>query len=189
MPDSPHSTADRQVLLEAARRSIASGLEQGEPLAVDAASHPSSLRELGACFVTLKIQGNLRGCIGTLEPHRPLVVDCAENAFAAAFRDTRFQPLTVGEYPQLEYHISILGPQTPLVFESEQELLGQLQPGVDGLVLEERGYRGIFLPAVWEQLPDERAFLRHLKRKAGLPELYWSDTLRVQRFHVESIGD
>ena len=184
-----HSASDRQILLEVARESIRHGLEHGRPLHVNVAEYPETLQQPGASFVTLNIGGELRGCIGSLEAIRPLVEDVADNAYAAAFRDPRFPPLSEAEYPRLEYHISILGPSEPMQFESEEDLIRQLRPGVDGLVLSDRGRRGTFLPSVWQSLPEPRDFLRHLKQKAGLPPDYWSDTLQVARYTVEEFGN
>ncbi|MGW8227546.1 MAG: AmmeMemoRadiSam system protein A, partial [Gammaproteobacteria bacterium] len=112
-----------------------------------------------------------------------------QNAYAAAFEDTRFPPLSAAEYDQLEYHISILNPAEAIEFESEADLLQQLQPGIDGLILEERGRRATFLPSVWESLPQAADFLRHLKMKAGLAPDYWSNTLHAQRYTVEDFGN
>ncbi len=177
---------ERELLRKVARASIEHGLRTGRPLAVDTARHPRPLREPGASFVTLNEHGQLRGCIGSLEPVRPLVEDVAHNAWAAAFSDPRFPPLRASELPDLDLHISVLSPATPMQFDSEQDLIRQLRPGVDGLVLEEGYHRGTFLPAVWESLPDPRDFLQHLKLKAGLPADYWSDTIRVSRYTTES---
>jgi AmmeMemoRadiSam system protein A len=129
----------------------------------------------------------LRGCIGTLQAFRPLVEDVAHNAYAAAFHDPRFPRLSAKEYAQLHYHISILSTPEPVKFKDEQDLLAQLRPGIDGLVLEEGLYRGTFLPQVWESLPEPKTFLRHLKQKAGLHPDYWSTTIKVQRYTVEEI--
>ncbi len=180
------SDGDRKVLKEVACRSVLSGLEHHRPLDVDIGEYSDSLRQKRATFVTLNIDGNLRGCIGTLEAYRPLVVDIAHNAYAAAFSDPRFPPLGPAEYEQLDYHISVLSDTSPMQFDSEADLLSQIRPGIDGLVLEDNGYRGTFLPSVWEQLPEREAFLAHLKQKAGLPASYWSDTLKVSRYTVES---
>ncbi|HID49758.1 MAG TPA: AmmeMemoRadiSam system protein A [Chromatiales bacterium] len=184
-----HDASDRRILLEVAAASIRHGLEQGRPLPVHVDEYPQTLRQPGASFVTLNIAGQLRGCIGSLEATRPLVEDVADNAYAAAFRDPRFPPLNEVEYPQLEYHISLLAPAEPMQFESEDDLIRQLRPGVDGLILSDRGRRGTFLPSVWQSLPDPREFLRHLKQKAGLPPDYWSDTLQVARYTVEEFGN
>jgi len=129
----------------------------------------------------------LRGCIGTLQAYRPLVEDVAKNAYAAAFRDPRFAALSAHEFAQLHYHISILNPTEALRVNNEAELLAQLRPGVDGLVLEDQHYRSTFLPAVWENLPQPKQFVQHLKEKAGLPASYWSETIRFERYTVEDI--
>lgn len=183
-----HKVEERQILLDIAAASIRNGLDTGRPLAVEVQDYPDSLQQPGASFVTLYIKNQLRGCIGMLEPIRPLVEDVAENAFAAAFRDRRFPKLSDAEYPQLEYHISILTPAEPLQFESEADLINQIRPGVDGLILAEHGLRGTFLPSVWESLPDPHDFLRHLKVKAGLPADHWSEAVQVQRYTVEEFG-
>lgn len=177
--------AQKRHLLELARRSIEYGLRHGHPLK----HHESDvdLQQPGACFVTLNIDGELRGCIGSLQAHRPLADDVVENAFSAAFRDPRFPPVSTRELPALDIHISILSPTEPLHFSSEQDLLRQLRPGIDGLVLQDGHHRGTFLPQVWETLPTPEAFLSQLKRKAGLPVHHWSPTLRVERYTVESI--
>ena len=177
---------ERELLRKVARASIEHGLQTGRPLAVDTARYPRPLREPGASFVTLNEHGQLRGCIGSLEAIRPLVEDVAHNAYAAAYSDPRFPPLRASELPDLDLHISVLSPATPMQFDSEQDLIRQLRPGVDGLVLENGYHRGTFLPAVWESLPDPRDFLQHLKLKAGLPADYWSDTIRVSRYVTES---
>ncbi|UHD15218.1 AmmeMemoRadiSam system protein A [Thiocapsa bogorovii] len=176
------------MLLGVAARSIEHGLNQGSPLEPDPRDYPDALQAERATFVTLEIHGALRGCIGMLEAIRPLVLDVAHNAFAAAFRDPRFPPLTRAELPRIEIHISVLTPPQTMRFSSEADLLGQIRPGIDGLILEDRGRRGTFLPSVWEQLPDPREFLEHLRYKAGLPGGYWSDTLAVSRYTTESFG-
>ncbi len=183
------SPGQRRILLDIARRSIAHGLEYGRPLAVDPAAHDPRLQAPGASFVTLHLGRELRGCIGSLEPHRPLVNDVAANAFAAAFQDPRFPPLAPDELGALHIYISVLGEATPMDFTSEEDLLRQLRPGIDGLILEADGHRGTFLPSVWESLPEPRQFLRQLKLKAGLPPDYWSDRLRVLRYTTESFGE
>jgi AmmeMemoRadiSam system protein A len=142
-----------------------------------------------ASFVTLQIAGQLRGCIGTLEALRPLALDVFANARSAAFRDPRFAPLTDAEFARLDIHVSILSLPEAMSFGSEADLIAQLRPGVDGLVLEEGARRGTFLPSVWESLQDPRDFFSQLKRKAGLPEGYWSHTLRVSRYTTQSIPD
>lgn len=178
---------NRQRLLDLAKNSIVHGLQKGRPLKVNLDDYPAELTELRATFVTLEISGQLRGCIGMLEAVRPLAEDIAENAFSAAFNDPRFPPLDASELGGLEIHLSILTPAEPVSFSSEQHLVSQLQPGIDGLILQEGHRRGTFLPSVWESLPEPRQFLRHLKQKAGLPLDYWSNTIRIYRYHAEVI--
>ncbi len=178
----------QQALLELAGNSIQHGLKTGRPLPVNLADLPPEITEKRATFVTLEKHHQLRGCIGMLEAVRPLAEDIAENAFAAAFKDPRFPPLQTDEFDQLEIHLSILSTPEILSFSSEQELLSQIQPGIDGLILQEGHRRGTFLPSVWEQLPEPKQFLKHLKQKAGFSPDYWSDKLQVLRYRVEGIG-
>jgi len=177
---------EKQILREIARASIRHGLAYGRALAINPAELPAALQETAATFVTLETGGQLRGCIGTLEALRPLAVDVAENAFRAAFRDSRFPPLARNEEDQLDIHISVLSTPAPLRVRDEADLLQRLRPGIDGIVLSEGARRGTFLPSVWEQLPDPREFLAHLKQKAGLPADYWSPAIRVERYTCEA---
>ena len=181
--------AQRQVLLTLARTAIAYGLAHGRPPAINPARYDPALGAQGAAFVTLHRAGSLRGCIGHLEAIQPLVKDVADNAFAAAFRDPRFPPLREYELDALQIEISVLTPAIPLEFRSERELMDQIEPGKDGLILEEGLARGTFLPSVWESLPERSDFLAQLKRKAGLPPDYWSDRLKVSRYRTESFGE
>ena len=174
------------LLLKVARKAINYALQHGKRYPVETERYPKALQELGASFVTLKKGGELRGCIGSLEAVRPLVNDVAYNAHAAAFSDPRFLPVSISEVEDLEFHISVLTPAVPMIFESEADLLRQIRPGIDGLVLEDDSHRGTFLPSVWESLPDAESFLRHLKQKAGLPSDYWSPSIKVSRYTTES---
>lgn len=182
-----YNPQQRQQLLQLARDSISWGLLHGRPKSVKLKDFASELLQQRACFVTLHLDHQLRGCIGTLEAHRPLVEDVCENAFAAAFRDPRFGPLQDHEFGQLKLSISVLTPSTDMTFTSEQDLIEQIQPGVDGLILQQGNRKGTFLPSVWQQLPEPKQFLRHLKQKAGLAADYWSDDIRVSRYQTESI--
>lgn len=175
-------------LIRLARSSIAQRLETGRALEVDLAVVPATLREPGACFVTLRREGELRGCIGSLEARRPLAVDAALNAASAAFDDPRFVPVSTAELVDLSLEISILEPSRPLPARTEQELLALLRPGLDGLVLCLGERRATFLPAVWRSLPDPREFVRELKRKAGLSADFWSPGLAFERYEVREIG-
>lgn len=175
-------------LIEVAYAAVTYGVHTGRVLLMNPEAFDPEYRELRATFVTLRKDGELRGCIGSLEPTRSLLEDVAANAFSAAFRDPRFPPVTEDEIASLEIQISALGPVEPLLFQSEDDLLSKLRPGVDGLVLREGGRRGTFLPQVWDELRDPRQFLRQLKRKAGLQPDHWSDQIRVERYTVESIA-
>ncbi|MCW8827359.1 MAG: AmmeMemoRadiSam system protein A [Gammaproteobacteria bacterium] len=183
-----YSDKQREQLLKLAHDSIRHGLDSGHPLSVNTSEYEESLNEKRACFVTLHLDGELRGCIGSLEAHRKLVDDIAHNAFSAAFQDPRFPPLTEPEFEKVDIDISILTPPVAMQFSSEPELLDQIRPGVDGLIIEDQGRRGTFLPSVWEQLPDKIQFLMHLKMKAGLSPQHWSDSLTVSRYETESFG-
>ena len=178
--------ANQQILLKLARQSIEHGFKTGHPLCVNLREYPRELIKQRATFVTLEKNKNLRGCIGMLEAIFPLVEDIAENAFSAAFKDPRFPPVQKNEINDLQIHISILSDPEPMHFSSEEDLLNQLRPNIDGLILEEGNHRGTFLPSVWETLPDKKQFLRHLKNKAGLPPDYWSDTVKVSRYTTET---
>lgn len=185
--NSKYSAEEKCILLDVADAVIKHGLQHNEEMFIDIAKYPSNLQNKGASFVTLEIAGELRGCIGSLVAYRPLIADVAHNAFAAAFEDPRFAPLTFAEYIKISKCISILNPPELMCFNSEADLLCQLRPGVDGLILSDQGCKGTFLPSVWEFLPDPKDFLCHLKNKAGLPTDYWSETLRVERYTVEVV--
>src|SRR5512146_241723 len=162
-----------RTLLGIARGAIGRQLGQAAAPRLD---HPAWLAQPGASFVTLTMDGALRGCIGSLQAHRPLGQDVAANAENAAFRDPRFAPLTLREWPRVAAEVSLLSAPEKAEFGDEIDLLGRLRPGVDGVILEHRGRRGTFLPQVWDSLPDRRLFMQELKRKAGLP----ADTPLVQ---------
>ena len=170
-----------QVLTSMARASIAAKLK-GESLSVP---YPDWLKENGATFVTLTQHGQLRGCIGSLEAHRPLGQDVLENARSAAFRDPRFPPLNAEELDRTQVEVSILSKAQPIQFKDEADLIRQLRPGVDGIVLEQGNHRATFLPQVWDQLPEPQMFMAQLKRKAGLATDFWADDMRVSRYTVE----
>ena len=142
------------------------------------------MAEPGACFVTLTRQGELRGCVGTLEAHRPLGLDVRENALAAAFRDPRFMPLARAEFDDVRVEVSVLSRHEALAVGCEKDALAVLRPGIDGVVFEYAHYRSTFLPQVWEQLPDPAEFMAHLKRKAGLPKEFWAEGVRLSRYTV-----
>ncbi|KZY87995.1 AMMECR1 domain-containing protein [Oleiphilus sp. HI0081] len=179
----------QQQLIAIAQATIRHGLDHGRPLSVQIGDYDAELEKEFASFVTLKISGELRGCIGSLQAYRPLVLDIAENAYRAAFNDSRFSPMSQSEYEKLQYHISVLSTPEPMQVNSEQDLLSQLRVGIDGLILTLGNRRATFLPSVWEQLPDKSDFLNHLKAKAGLTLDYWNESIELERYTVESFGD
>ncbi|OYW40765.1 MAG: AMMECR1 domain-containing protein [Hydrogenophilales bacterium 12-61-10] len=188
----PEADDKGSVLLKLARSGIAAALGQSVALGQTAALGQSAafdarhawLQAHGASFVTLTRHGELRGCIGTLEAHRPLADDVRENAVAAAFRDPRFAPLSRAEFDTIRVEVSLLSPAESLGTASEQEALASLRPHVDGVVFEFGHYRSTFLPQVWEQLPDPVEFLAQLKRKAGLSMNFWDPGVRLSRYTV-----
>jgi uncharacterized protein len=181
--------AYRQELLALARASIESALPHGNRAPCPQASYATALLELRSSFVTLRVDGELRGCCGTLDAPRPLNEDVWRNAWAAAFADPRFTKLSVEEWPRHELHISVLGRPEPLALDGEGDLLAQLQPFVDGLIFELGATRVTFLPAVWELIPDAASFVRQLKLKAGWRADFWSSQIQVWRYEVEGFGE
>ena len=143
------------------------------------------LRDHGASFVTLRLEGELRGCIGSVEPHRPLGDDVARNGRAAAFHDPRFTPVSRAEIAALQVEISVLSPREAMTVASEAEALSRLRPGVDGILLEFRSLSATFLPQVWDGLPEPARFLGELRRKAGLPVAFWHPEMKLYRYTVE----
>lgn len=186
MDDMPISKPYQDFLKRIAKDSIAKTLHGGQPPEQGYFEVPEAfdIQIPRASFVTLELDGNLRGCIGTLQAHRPLADDIAQNAYNAAFRDPRFVPLTQDEFENIELHISVLNPPYPLPCDSQDELLAKIRPGQDGLIISDGSYSATFLPAVWEELPDPEDFVAHLKAKAGLAPDHWSKTFAVERYTV-----
>lgn len=186
-------TPERRELLALARASIDSALSPGQAsnnlVPFTAASLPPALTVRRSSFVTLHRSEQLRGCCGTLDAPRPLAEDVWRNAWAAAFSDYRFAPVTAAEWPQLSLHLSLLTVPEPLDVTTEEQLLAALRPSIDGLILESDTGRATFLPAVWQQLPDPVQFVRQLKMKAGWPVTYWSQRVRAYRYTTESFAE
>ncbi len=178
---------DWQTLLNAARHAIKYGLTYKKAPLMELEKYSNRLQQPGASFVTLKESNVLRGCIGSLEAHQPLIQDVAEHAFAAAFRDPRFAPINHIEEPVVHISISVLSPSEAISFDSESDLLSQIEAGSDGLTLEYQNKKGTYLPSVWQQLPDKQEFLNHLKQKAGLPVDFWSDDIKISRYFTQTI--
>ena len=178
----PGDPTDRlgEALLTIARNAIAHHFD----LPTRPVGELAELGEPGATFVTLTRNGQLRGCIGSLEAYRPLLVDTGENALAAAFRDHRFAPLSADEFATTQVEVSLLTPPEAFPVADEADAIARLRPGVDGLVLAYRQRRATFLPQVWESLPNPRQFLAQLKLKAGLPADFWHPEIRLARYGV-----
>lgn len=164
--------------------SIISGLQIGQP---KIQSHDCVFEEYGASFVTLELDGILRGCIGSIIAHKPLIKDLIHNAHAAAFSDPRFPPLTLNEYNKISIQVSLLSKPERIEFRTEKELLEKLTPQTDGLIIRDGNFQAVFLPDVWEQLPDKKEFLEQLKLKAGLPKNYFSENLEAFKFSTTKI--
>jgi len=177
-------SAQRRTLLGVARRSITFGLAHGLPLVVDPTQFEPVLRCHAACFVTLTLEGALRGCIGSLQASRALCVDVAGNAYAAAFRDHRFAAVGQDELDRLSIEISVLTTPQRMNVSSEADLLALLEVGRDGLILQDGATRATFLPSVWKHFADPAAFVAALRRKAGLPTGYWASDTRAFRYHT-----
>jgi uncharacterized protein len=176
-------------LLRLARGSIEYGLIHREPMTVQCDQLPRALTEPGATFTTVRIEGRLRGCCGTLEAVQPLAADVAHSAFRAAFRDPRFDPLGEHELRVIRLEIAVLSPLESMSITDEADLLDKLRPGTDGLVIVADGRRATFLPKVWETLPDPGRFLAALKIKCGLSDDYWSERLEFQRYRTTSYAE
>jgi len=189
MPFIELSRDDQQTLLSLARESIRVRLLFDRDLTIDETVFSPALRQLAASFVTLKIRGKLRGCIGALEARQPLVMDVVLHAAAAAMDDPRFPPLTLDEEAEIAIDISVLSAPTPLTFSSEQQLLEQLTVGEDGLIIEAGPHRATFLPSVWSSLPDKQQFLSQLKLKAGIPQDISPEKLKAWRYQAISFDE
>lgn len=183
------SEIDRERLIESARFSLRFGVENGRPPKAQLGSNISpSLTAMRASFVTVTIGGRLRGCIGSVIAHQPLLLDVIANAYKAGFGDARFPPLTMEELAQADIDVSVLSTPRAIAFSNEADLVRQVRPDVDGLIIQDGANRGLFLPSVWDSIPKAEDFIRNLKRKAGLPPTHWSDRLRVFRYTTEMFG-
>ena len=183
------SDAHRQTLLGLGRDVLAqSAARRGRKPVFAIGDLSPQLKAARATFVTLKIDGKLRGCVGSVSAHRALALDVADNAHKSAYGDPRFDALTADELDRLDLGVSILSSPRPMSCRTEDELIDQLHPDHDGLILAEGEKRSLFLPQVWNNLADPRAFVRHLKAKAGLVEDHWSDGIKAYRFSAESFG-
>lgn len=177
----------KQELLDVAEQTVYYGIESGRYITLTHRNFSPDLRQNGASFVTLYSHQQLRGCIGSLRPARPLLEDVAHNAYAAAFRDPRFEPLTAAEFHDIEIEISILSPLQAINFANEHDLLEQLRPNTDGLMIQAGLRKATFLPKVWESFPRKQDFLEQLKYKAGLGNCR-ADSMSCYRYTVDTFS-
>lgn len=176
-------------LIHLARQSITHELDMGPAPDIGEYRDDKTFNQLLASFITLKIDNQLRGCMGTVDAKEPLYLDVMHNAISAAFNDSRFGQLTVGELTRVNLSISILTRPQRVAVGSEADLLQMLEPGEDGLVLQEGIRRATFLPSVWEQVPSADKFVSQLKQKGGWPGDYWSSAMQVSRYHTLNIEE
>lgn len=176
-------------LLGIARSAIEQGLQRDRAPRIDLDTVDPGLRPEAAVFVTLTQSGALRGCVGSLQALDPLAQAVANSAFNAAFRDRRFNPLGAAEIGATRIEISVLSAAETLLAENRDDLLAQLRPGVDGLIVEDRGRRATFLPKVWEKMPSPEDFLQQLFLKAGLGADHWSGSISLQRYSTFTFAE
>jgi AmmeMemoRadiSam system protein A len=179
-----------KLMLKLAREAIADQL--GRDLSGSAVDQDQLKNEIfkaqRATFVTLSLEGQLRGCIGSLTAAEPVAINVKKNAVNAAFHDPRFSPLSAEEFDRVSIDVSILSEPVPLVYSDADDLLAKLRPAVDGVIIRKGAASATFLPQVWEQLPAPQDFLGHLCLKAGLSSKVWRRgdlevlTYRVQHF-------
>lgn len=183
-----YNSDERKILLQTAKDSVIYGLNHPNPPELDLHNYSPHLLEHRSCFVTLRMHEHLRGCIGSLQASQPLIMDVVANAFNAAFDDPRFKPVKAHELDHLVIDISVLSKPITMQVKTEADLLQQLRPGVDGLILSDHGHRATFLPSVWDQLPNPADFVSQLKNKAGWNSDYWSNTLKIETYTAELIS-
>ena len=184
------SSQEQQGLLKIARQSLEHAVRGQPPPDILLESLSPRLQAQGASFVTLTIQGGLRGCIGALEPYQPLALDVNEHAAAAALHDYRFPKVEPDELAKIRIEVSYLTLPVPLAYQNAQELLDQLRPGLHGVLLRDEGRRATFLPQVWEKIPDPADFLDNLCYKMGAaPDLWKRKPLEVSLYQVEEFHE
>jgi AmmeMemoRadiSam system protein A len=184
------TSEERTFLLQLARQSLERGVKRETLPSLELDTMPPRLKEPGASFVTLTKHGNLRGCIGALEPYQSLAEDVREHAVAAALEDYRFPPVQPGELSEIEIEISRLTLPRPLEYDNHESLLHHLRPGIDGVILQDGIRRATFLPQVWEKIPEPTMFLSNLCMKMGAaPDLWRRKKLSVQIYQVEEFHE
>ena len=178
----------RRTALALAEKAIEYGVERGGELSVSDELADVFPDEDRATFVTVYVDGELNGCIGRLEPRRPLHEDIIQNAHRAAFEDPRLPPVRPDDLDDLSVHVSVLEPLERVPVEAEDEIWEYVEPGVHGVLLRTENRRGTFLPSVWEKCPDPEAFLGQLKKKAELPPDAWPSEIEVYRYTVDEFS-
>ena len=174
-----------EYLLKFSRNVILSELENNQA----ETNHPSVFDEFGACFVTLKKHQNLRGCIGSIIAYRSLFEDIVQHSKNSAFNDPRFKPVDISEVEELKISISLLSEPKQINFSDEADLLNKIVPYKDGLIIKDNNLQAVYLPCVWEELPEKELFLKSLKMKAGMPPEHFSSSFEAYRFEAEYIEE
>lgn len=174
------------IVLDICKQSIKAGLDGKD---YKPQNLPAIFEQLGASFVTIEEETKLRGCIGTVVAHRALVDDLVHNAYNAGFSDPRFAPLTKDDISKIKINISLLSEPEKMNFKDEADLINQLQPMKDGLIIKDEGLQGVYLPTVWEQITEKEMFLKSLKIKAGMPPTHFSSHFEAFRFKTEYIEE
>lgn len=184
-----YSEDDRQTLLTVARESIEHYLATGRQLTLDIEQYSEPLQQQRATFITLKKNGQLRGCIGHLQASSPLIIDVATNSLSAAISDYRFSTVTLEELDSLTISVSILTQPKALHVDTESDLLNQLSPGIDGVILQYQSHQATFLPSVWESLSTPEEFIKQLKLKAQLAADFWSTSMEFKVYRTVSFSE
>ncbi len=179
---------NREDILQIVKRSLSKAIDK-KHYTPDREDYPNVMFDKGATFVTLTKGEELRGCIGSLLPKQAVALDIAQNTYSAANEDSRFKPITLEELSEIKISVSFLSGYEKIIFNNEEDLLNQIIPNVDGLVLRDGDRQGLFLPSVWKQIPDKKEFLNNLKIKAGLSPSYWSDKVKIYRFRTVEITE
>ena len=180
------SLGERNLALKLARQALEEWVHTNSLSKLELDRIPLRLRQIGATFVTLTINEQLRGCVGALEATLPLAEDVRQHAVAAACQDYRFSPVQIDELPLISIEVSCLTPLIKVDYESSNDLIKKLRPEIDGVVLKDGARRATFLPQVWVKIPDPKLFLDLLCEKLGAPAQYWRQkNLDVYTYQVE----
>ena len=177
---------EKRILIELARKSIEHAVLKKNKFQAPAKWQIPKFNNKSASFVTLKINDDLRGCIGSVQPRQNLIADITENAVSSALKDPRFPPVTHEELEMITIEISILHDFELIENRGRENLLKIIKPNIHGLIIEENFRRATFLPSVWDALPTPEIFLGKLLLKAGLPGSYWSEKIKITLYKTES---